>query len=142
MRTTSVTLHDDGGELLLTLVVRDADGSNDLPLRNLEGVQPPGSELQAAFGDGLHQVGVLERDFAFCNTELASVYLMKAALDEALEDTASVRVDGWELPIDAVAGVTDWEPLLIGIRARIRFIPSSPYWVLLSDSSTTAVGLL
>lgn len=142
MRTTEVTLHDDGGTLLLALRARDSDGAADTPTRNLEGVQPPAGELQAAFGSGEYRAGVLERDFAFCDGGFDSVYLAKRALDAALQDTASIRVDGWELPIAGAPGVTDWAPLLVGIRARIRFIPESPFWSLLADPEVTAVGLL
>jgi hypothetical protein len=141
----TVTLHDDEGALLLTLVARERDGVIDAPLKNLEGVQPAGGEVQGIFGDGLYRVGVLERELALCG--LATTYsgsrrAAKAALDTALADTFSIRVDGYELALAGVQGISEWGPVLDGIRARIRFIPSTPYWVSVTDPTDTAVGLL
>jgi len=145
MSTRTVTLHDSGGVLLVTLLVRDADPATESPLRNYDGVQPPGSTEQGLFGDGIHKVGILERDFAMCNTDdYDSVFHAKAALDEALDSAASIRLNSaWELELAGVAGITEWQPQRAnGLRARIRFIPSTAYWVSLTDSATTAVGLL
>ena len=143
MSTRTVTLHNTGGATIATLVVRDSDASTGTPTRNYDPVQPPGSTIQGTFGDGLHNVGVLERDFAMCDVSAyASVLLAKAALETAFLTTASVRVDGWSLPIAAVAGITEWQYLLVGFRARIRFIPSSADWTLVSDGVTTVTGVL
>jgi hypothetical protein len=140
MITRTVTLHASGGATLATLIVRDSD-ANTVPLRNLEGVQPPGSTVQGAFGDGVLQVGALERDFATCSTGVAPA-ADKAALDAALASTTSIRVDGFSLPIAGVPGITEWARMRAGIRARIRFIPAAAEWTLVSDGVTTATGLL
>jgi hypothetical protein len=143
MRTRTVTLHDAGGALLITLLARDEDPSVDSPLRNFDAVQPPGSTVQGVFGDGLHRVGVLERDFALCDVQTyESNFHAKAALEEALDAAASIRVDGWELPLAAVQGITEWQQFTLGFRARIRFIPSSAYWTYLTDPYQVATGLL
>ena len=139
----AVTLHDTDGTTLLTLQARDNDVNAETPLRNTEGVQPPASNIQGAFGDGLHKVGVLERDFALCNTSgYDSIYHAKAALDTALSLTASIRVSGWELPIASVQGVTEWQHLLVGLRARVRFIPRSAFWRYLTGADTGQAGQL
>lgn len=136
----TVTLHNSGGALLLTLVTLDRIPSTNTPTRNFDAVQPPGSEVQAAFGDGIYRVGVLERDFALCDAgSYASVFHAKAALDTALETTAEIRVDSWSLPIAAAIGVSEFAHMLIGFRARIRFIPSSSEW---TNGATTARGIL
>jgi hypothetical protein len=133
----AVTLHDSGGTTLLTLQARDNDVNAETPTRNTEGVQPPASNIQGAFGDGLHKVGVLERDFALCNTSgYDSIYHAKAALDTALSLTASIRVSGWELPIASVQGVTEWQHLLVGLRARVRFVPRSAFWRYLTGTQS------
>ena len=133
----AVTLHDTGGTTLLTLQARDNDTNAETPTRNTEGVQPPASNIQGAFGDGLHKVGVLERDFALCNVSgYDSIYHAKAALDTALSQTASIRVSGWELPIASVQGVTEWQHLLVGLRARVRFVPRSAFWRYLTGTVT------
>lgn len=139
----TVTLHDSGGTELIELVARESDGSSGAPTRNLEGVQPPGSDVQGVFGDGRYQAGVLERDFALCDVDsYASTYHAKAALEAALESAASIRVDGWELPLAGVAGIPEWVHLRTGFKARIRFIPASAHWTLLSDGTTTVTGIL
>jgi hypothetical protein len=146
MRT--VTLHNSGGALLITLLARDSDPVEDAPLRNYDAVQPPGGEVQGAFGDGTFRIGILERELALCNVSgYTTVFHAKAALDLALASTAFLRMDGWQLPIAGVQGVTEWvrqsgvtEPYTL--RARIRFIPSSPYWTLIADENVMAVGLL
>jgi hypothetical protein len=143
VRTRTVTLHNSGGAQILSLIVRDNDASVDAPTRNYDAVQPPGSTAQGVFGDGIHRVGILERDFALCNGETyADTFTAKAALDAALEATASIRVDGWELSIAAVQGAPEWVHQRAGLQARIRFIPSSAYWVKLGEASVTALGLL
>ena len=137
----AVTLHDTGGTTLLTLQARDNDTNAETPTRNTEGVQPPASNIQGAFGDGLHKVGVLERDFALCNVSgYDSIYHAKAALDTALSQTASIRVSGWELPIASVQGVTEWQHLLVGLRARVRFVPRSAFWRYLTDTKSGQAG--
>lgn len=140
MITRTVTLHNTGGTTLATLIVRDSD-LNTNPLRNLEGVQPPGSTVQGVFGDGVLQVGVLERDFATCATGMTPA-ADKAALDTALLTTTSIRVDGYSLPIAGVPGITEWSRMAVGIKARIRFIPAAAEWTLVSDGVTKATGLL
>lgn len=140
MITRTVTLHNAGGTTLATLIARDSD-LNTNPLRNLEGVQPPGSTVQGVFGDGVLQVGVLERDFATCATGLAPA-ADKAALDAALLTTASVRVDGYSLPIAGIPGIIEWSRMAVGVKARIQFIPAEAEWTLVSDGVTKATGLL
>ena len=139
----TVTLHNTSGTLLITLLTLDRIPSANTPVRNYDPVQPPGSTVQGVFGDGIYQVGVLERDFALCDvSSYSSVFHAKAALDTALETTASVRVDGWALPIAAAVGVSEFAHMLTGFRARIRFIPSSASWTLISDGTTTTRGIL
>ena len=135
----TVTLHNAAGATLITLQARDNDASVDTPTRNYDPVQPPGSTIQGVFGTGLHQVGVLERDFAICNmTGFASAYHAKAALERALMSATSVRTSGWELPLAAPIGVTEWQHLLVGLRARLRLVPSSAYW---RDPTGTKAGM-
>lgn len=140
MITREVTFHD-GSMLLATLIVRDSD-ENTVPLPNVEGVQPPGSEVQGVFGDGILQAGVIERDFATCETEHTTPAATKAWLDNALATTSSVRVDGYELVLAAPPFITEWSRMRTGIRARVRFIPAGARWTLVSDGVTTATGLL
>lgn len=136
----TVTLHNSGGTLLLTLITLDRIPSTNTPTRNYDAVQPPGSEVQGVFGDGIYQAGVLERDFALCDvSSYASIFHAKAALDTALETTAELRVDGWSLPIAAAVGVTEFAHQLVGFRARIRFIPSASVW---TNGGNTARGIL
>lgn len=139
----TVTLHDSGGTQLISLLARESDGAHDTPTKNLEGVQPPGATVQGVFGDGTLHVGVLERDFALCNvSSYASLYHAKAALETALATTVSIRVDGWSLPLAGVPGITEWVHMTTGLKARIRFIPSSAFWTLISDGTTTVTGIL
>lgn len=136
----TVTLHNSGGTQLISLITLDRIPSVNTPTRNFDPVQPPGSEVQGVFGDGIYRVGVLERDFALCDVgSYASIFHAKAALDTALETTAEIRVDGWSLPIAAAVGVAEWSHLLVGLRARIRFIPSSSEW---TNGGNTARGIL
>ena len=124
----TVTLHDGAGATLLTLQARDNDPSADTPTRNFDPVQPPGTRLQGTFGSGIHQAGVIERDFALCDvSSYDSIWHAKRALDRSLLVTASVRVDGWELPI-ASADAIEFQHLLTGLRARVRFTPASAHW--------------
>jgi len=143
MSVTTVTLHNSGGTLLLTLLALDSQGATNAPTRNFDAVQPPGGEVQGAFGDGLYQAGVLEREFALCNIgTYPTVGHAKRALDQALEDTASIRVDGWELAIAAAIGAPEWLHTGTELRAVIRFIPATPFWELISDNDLKATGLL
>jgi hypothetical protein len=140
MITRTVTLIDADGFTLLSLIVRDSDGNTN-PLRNLEGVQPPGSEIQGVFGDGILQAGTLEREFATCSVGVSPV-ADKNALDTALFSTTAIRVDGYELPLAGPPQVMEWSRMRIGIKARIRFIPASAEWTQVADGVSTAVGLL
>lgn len=141
MNTRTVTLHDSGGGTLITLLARTADAVGEAPLRNSEGAQPPGANRQGAFGSGIHKVGVLERDLALCDvSSYASTFHAKAALEAALLQVASVRVEGWELPIAAAVGVTEWQVLLSGLRARVRLIPSSAHWRYLASADAVAAA--
>ena len=143
MRTRTVTLHSTGGTLLMTLIVRDNDASEDLPLRNYDAVQPPGATVQGAWGDGTLRAGVLERDFALCGTSsYTSVWHAKHELDEYLQNTASIRVEGWELELAAVPGVVRFQHQVSGFMARIRFIPKAAAWRLMTDHAVTATGIL
>lgn len=139
----TVTLHNSGGTLLFTLLARESDGVRDAPLKNLEGVQPPGATVQGVFGDGTLHIGAIERDFALCNiSSYASIWHAKAALDTALATTASIRVDGWSLPLAGSPGIVEWVHLKVGLKARIRFIPSAAEWTLLSDGTKKVTGIL
>lgn len=132
----TVTLHDNAGVTLITLQARDSDPSTDTPTRNLEGVQPPGTRLQGAFGSGIHRAGAIERDFALCDvSSYDSVWHAKRDLDRFLLNTDSVRVDGWELPI-ASADAIEFQHLLAGLRARVRFTPASAHWRYLTSPKT------
>lgn len=139
----TVTLHDSGGTSLISLLARESDGARETPVKNLEGVQPPGATVQGVFGDGTLHIGALERDFALCNvSSYSTLWHAKSALDTALASTVSIRVDGWSLPLAGVPGVVEWIHMTTGLKARIRFIPSSAYWTLLSDGTTTVTGIL
>lgn len=112
-----------------TLVVRDADAVTGAPLRNVEGVQPPGQTRQGAFGSGLHQAGELKRVAAMCSTVgYADVLDAKAALESALLQVAWLEVDHWRLPIAAHAGIDEWSLVLGGFKANLNLIPASPFW--------------
>ena len=133
----TVTLHAAGGATLLTLQSRDNDASVDGPTRNLDPVQPPGSSIQGVFGTGVHQVGVLERDFALCSiTSYDSVWHAKRDIDRQIVIAASVRVDGWELPLAAGSGVVEFQHLLVGFRVRLRLVPRSAHWRYLAGAKT------
>ena len=143
MSVSTVTLHNSGGSLLITLLALDSQGAENAPTRNYDAVQPPGSETQGAFGDGLYQAGVLEREFALCNISAYSTPShAKRALEQAVESTASIRVDGFQLPIAAAQGITSWFRSGNELRAVIRFIPSSPHWTLIGSGATKVTGLL
>jgi len=132
----TVTLNQ-GANVLMTLEARDNDASVDTPTRNFDPVQPPGSTIQGAFGTAIHQVGVLERDFAICNmTGFASAFHAKAALERALISATSIRTSGWELPLAAPIGITEWQHLLVGLRVRLRLVPSSAFWRYLTGTKT------
>ena len=136
-----LTEHTPPG-VLMTLVVRDDHPQENVPLRNLDAVQPPGSDEQDVFGDAIRKIGVLEREFALCDmSTFEDAYAAKAALDAALDGTTALRIDDWELPIAGVPGIIEWSHMLAGLKARIRFIPASAYWVN-SSTSDEALGLL
>lgn len=124
-----VELRDAGGTLLLTLTARETDPVETQPTRNLEAVQPRGGNVQAAFGSGIHQVGVLERDLALCNVSAyASLFHAKAAYRSALDRTAELRYEGWSLPIACAVGIANWQMLRVGLLARVSLIPRSAHW--------------
>lgn len=137
MRTKTLTLHDSNGDTLVSLLVQELGEVLEAPVRNLEGVQPPASNAQGVFGDGLHTIGVLSRPVSLCDmSSYGSVFAAKAALEVALRQTASVRVDGWELPIAASRGISSWRSLLTELRATIELIPASAHWRQLSTVDT------
>lgn len=118
----------DGSELLEVLVRPRAVSSNGA-LRNLEGVQPPGLNRQAAFGSGIYQAGVWERPMAVCDvSDYETVGHAMAALDEAVRLAKGLRFDGWELPIAEGVGIVERNRLARGYRAVARLIPASPHW--------------
>src|SRR5690606_3117968 len=83
--TRTLTLHDSGGTQLASLLIRRREQREEAPLRNLEGVQPPASNRQGAFGDGLVGVGALSRRVALCDLdEYTSVGHALAFLDTSL----------------------------------------------------------
>lgn len=145
MRTREVTLNQ-GGTVLMTLLTRDDFASVDAPVRNFEGVQPPGSSLQAAFGTPEHRAGVLERDFAICGidtytTPFHALSVLHAALIRAL----SVRTSGWELPLAGPIGITEVVHQLAGLQVRLRLIPRSAFWRYLTgtkDGSGSQSGVI
>lgn len=129
MRTRTLTLHNAGGSQLLSLLVRELEETSDGPLRNLEGVQPPASNKQAAWGDGLYGAGTLTRRVALCNIgSYATLGHAKAALEAALLATAQVRVDGWALPIAASLGISSHQTMLTELQAVIELVPASAHW--------------
>lgn len=131
------SLRDATGSELLAVLVRSFDATENNPVRNLEGVQPPGSNRQAAFGSGIHQAGGWERDVAVCNVSSYPTLLhAMAALERAVALTRAVRYEGWELPIAAGVGITERQLLLVGFRARIKLIPASPHWRYLTGTKT------
>lgn len=137
MRTRTLTLHDAGGTQLLGLLTRELEEAVDLPLRNLEGVQPPASNAQGVFGDGLYGVGSLTRRVALCNLgSYSTLGHAKAALENALRATRQVRVDGWALPITASRGVSSHQTMLTELQAVIELIPASAHWRYLAGAPT------
>ncbi|HSH43669.1 MAG TPA: hypothetical protein VK973_16230, partial [Arenicellales bacterium] len=137
MSTRTLTLHDSGGTQLASLLIRKHEEKGEAPLRNLEGVQPPASNRQGAFGDGLVGVGSLVRRVALCDLDdYTSVGHALAFLDTSLRATASIRVDGWELPITASRGVSTWQELNNEIQAVIELIPASAHWRHLASAAT------
>lgn len=132
----TVTLNA-GSTVLLTLQSRDNDIAEDTPIRNLDAVQPPGSNLQGIFGSPIHRVGVLERDFALCDmTGYTSVFHAKGAIERALINATSIRMSGWELPLAGPIGITEWQHLLHGLRVRLRLVPRSAHWRYLTGSKS------
>ena len=137
MRTRTLTLHDAAGNPLLSLLVRELEEAVDRPLRNLEGVQPPASNAQGVFGDGLYAVGTLSRRVSLCDLDdYATLGHAKAALENALRATASIRVDGWELPIAASRGVSSHQSQRTELHAVIELIPASAHWRYLAGGVT------
>lgn len=129
MRTRTLTLHNAGGTQLLSLLVRELEETSDGPLRNLEGVQPPASNKQAAWGDGLYGAGTLRRRVALCNIgSYSTLGHAKAALEVALLSTAQIRVDGWGLPIAASLGISSHQTMLTELQAVIELVPASAHW--------------
>ena len=136
MKLRPVTLNA-GSTILLTLQSADNDIAEDTPIRNLDAVQPPGSNLQGVFGSPLHRIGVLERDFALCDmTGYTSVFHAKGAIERALINATSIRVSGWELPLAGPIGITEWQHLLYGLRVRLRLVPKSAHWRYLTGSKS------
>lgn len=128
-REELATLRDAAGAELLEVLVRPYEGTENHALRNLEGVQPPGSNRMGAFGSGIHQVSEWERDVAMCDVDAyATLGHAMSALETAIGLTRAVRYDGWELPIAAGRGIEERQLLLRGFRARVRLIPASPHW--------------
>lgn len=137
MRVRTLTLHDGAGNQLLSLLVRELEENSDRPLRNLEGVQPPASNAQGVFGDGLYGVGSISRRVALCNLgDYATLGHAKAALENALRATASIRVDGWSLPIAASRGVSGHQSQITELHAIIELIPASAHWRYLASGVT------
>src|SRR5690606_6882980 len=137
MRTRTLTLHDAAGDQLLSLLVRELEEAVDRPLRNLEGVQPPASNAQGSFGDGLYAVGVLSRRVSLCGLDdYATLGHAKAALENALRATASIRVDGWELPIAASRGISSHQSQRTELHAVIELIPASAHWRYLAGAAS------
>lgn len=129
MRTRTLTLHDSSGTQLLSLLVRELEETTDGPLRNLEGVQPPASNAQGVFGDGLVGVGALSRRVSLCDLDsFTTLGHAKSALETSLRLTASIRVDGWELPIAAARGVSAHQSQRTELHAVIELIPASAHW--------------
>lgn len=126
----------DGTELL-EILVRPRVSSDNAALRNLEGVQPPGSNRQGVFGSGIYQAGVWERMMAVCDGDsYASVQHAMGALDNAVRLCRAVRFEGWELPVAAGVGIVERAYLARGFRALARLIPASPHWRYLSGTKS------
>lgn len=145
----SLQLLDASMAPIFTVSVRDNDPVDNAPLRNIEGVQPPGHSVQGVFGSGLHQAGEFRRFAAMCSiVGYADVYAAKAALERALLRTAALQVDDWRLPIAAYVGLDEWALVLGGFKANLSLIPASPFWRYLvspkagtgSQAGTTITG--
>lgn len=135
------SLRAAGGSELLQVLVRPRTGSDNHALRNIEGVQPPASNIQGAFGSGIYQAGVWERMMALCDMSgYATAQHAMAALDNAVRLTRAVRFNGWELPIADGVGVLDYRPLATGFRAVARLIPRSPHWRYLTGTKSGTGG--
>lgn len=131
------TLHDAAGAELLEVLVRPRVSSDNAALRNVEGVQPPGSNRQGAFGSGLYQAGVWERMMAVCDVDsYATIQHAMAALDLAVRQCKAIRFNGWELPIEEGVGIVERAYLARGFRALVRLIPASPHWRYLTGTKT------
>lgn len=131
------TLHAADGAELLEVAVRPRDGSDNAALRNLEGVQPPGSNKQGAFGSGIYQAGSWERMMAVCDVDsYATIQHAMAALDLAVRQCKAIRFNGWELPIEEGVGIVERAYLAHGFRALVRLIPASPHWRYLTGTKT------
>jgi len=128
-------LYDGSATKLLDVVVRPRANSGNAALRNVEGVQPPGTNRQGAFGSGIYQAGVWERAMAVCDVgSYATRQHAMAALDRAVRLCKSIRFDGWELPIVEGVGLVERAYLSSGFRALVRLIPASPHWRYLTGS--------
>lgn len=126
----------DGSELL-EILVRPRVSSENRALRNIEGVQPPGSNRQGAFGSGIYQAGTWERMMAVCDVDAyATIQHAMSALDEAARQCKAVRFNGWELPIAEGVGIVERAYLARGFRALVRLIPASPHWRYLTGTDT------
>lgn len=126
----------DGSELL-EILVRPRVASENAALRNVEGVQPPGSNKQGVFGSGIYQAGTWERMVGVCDVDsFATIQHAMGALDEAVRLCRAVQFNGWELPIEAGVGIVERAQLARGYRALIRLIPASPHWRYLTGTKT------
>lgn len=133
----TASLRDAAGAELLEVLVRPRNSSDNAALRNIEGVQPPGSNRQGVFGSGIYQAGAWERMMAVCDTSsYATTQHAMGALDEALRLCRAVRFDGWELPIVEGVGIVERAYLSSGFRGLARLIPASPHWRYLTGTDT------
>lgn len=136
MKIATLTLHDGSGTQLLSLLVNERQQTSDGPLRNLEGVQPPASNKQAAWGDGLYGAGLIRRRVALCLTSYTTTGHAKAALENALRATRQLRASGWALPIAASVGISSHQLRAGELHAVIELIPSSAHWRYLTGAGS------
>lgn len=129
MSTGTLSLYQNTTKLV-DLTIQLHEPTENEVLRNSDAVQPPASNRQAAFGDGVHRAGLFTRMAAMCDVDsYASVYHAQAALEGALLVTNWLRFEGWQLPIAAPLGLVERQLFVPdGFKARLRLIPASPYW--------------
>lgn len=115
----------EGGVVLDSVPVIQAGGH--AYTRNKQGYQPYAVDEQGASGDGRRIPGSRTIDVLIVNTSSVSAAARLYALDAALQDAATLRLDGTSIDIAGSSGFTATQPLTGDragdLRATITYYP-------------------